>query len=66
MIDINGDCFSDIVLLSGPNNNNIEFYTKNGLNTYDYSSLTLSKNISWMSFADFDSNGAPDIFLVIF
>lgn len=61
MIDVNGDCFSDVVLLSG---NLLEMYSKNNHNKYDYSSITINKTISWLSLADLDNNGANDLFLV--
>lgn len=61
MIDINGDCFSDIVLVSGSNNNLLEFYTKNQANNFVYSSVDLGKSIFWLSFADIDANGATDL-----
>lgn len=63
MIDINGDCFSDLVLLSNANTT-MEIYIKNHLNSYDYSVLNIGKNIVWLNFADFDGNGAADIFIV--
>lgn len=62
MVDYNGDCFSDILMLSG--NGTLEIYLKNNHNKYDYSTLKLSKNISWLSLADLDNNGATDIFLL--
>ena len=63
-IDINGDCFSDLVMLSGANNNLLEIYTKNNHNSYEYSFIDLTKNMKWMSFTDLDANGAPDMLLV--
>lgn len=45
MLDFNGDCFSDIALVSGSDNSILEFYTKNHLNKYDYSSLDIGKKI---------------------
>ena len=66
MIDVNGDCFSDIVMLSGSSNNKLELYIKNNHNGYDYSEMSIGKNVTWMSFGDFDSNGSPDIFFVVF
>lgn len=65
MIDINGDCFSDLVILSNANTT-MEVYIKNHLNTYDYSVISLGKNVVWFNFADFDNNGAADIFFVAF
>lgn len=64
MLDINGDCFSDVVLVSGSNNNILEIYTKNHLNGYDYSTLDIGKNITWVTFADLNADGSTDIFIV--
>ena len=64
MIDLNGDCFSDLLILSGTNNHIAEIYIKNNHNNYDYSTTTLGKNITWLSFTDFDGNGATDMLLV--
>jgi hypothetical protein len=54
------------VLLSGQGNNLLELYYKTSHNGYQYSSLVLNKNVTWLSFADLDGNGATDMFLVIF
>ena len=64
MIDVNGDCFSDIVLVAGAGSNILEFYIKNNHNGYEYSSVDLGKNVSWLNFADLNSDGATDLFFV--
>jgi hypothetical protein len=66
-IDFNGDCNSDLVMvsLSSKLNSVIEFYQKANNNNYEQlSTQTYGKNISWLTFADLDSNGAPDLFIV--
>ena len=67
VIDVNGDCNSDLVLVSNSNglNSAIEFYVKSNNNLYkQLPSLSVSKNITWLTFADVDANGAIDILLI--
>lgn len=69
MIDINGDCNSDLVLVSSQNNMNsfIEFYIKGNNNLYNQlGSLNIYKNITWMTFSDIDSNGGVDMLFVAY
>jgi hypothetical protein len=66
-LDFNGDCNSDLLLLSvaGGNNSVLECFQKANGNSYQQlPSLLLPKNVSWLTFADLDSNGAVDLFLV--
>lgn len=68
MVDINGDCFSDLVLISNSDSMNsvIEFHLKENNNIYrEWMVLDTKANIKWMSFADFDKNGAVDLLLLI-
>lgn len=67
IIDINSDCNSDLVLVSNSNgiNSVIEFYVKSNNNLYKQLPLmSVNKNITWLTFADVDANGAIDIFLI--
>jgi len=66
IVDINGDCSSDIVLLSGLNNGYLEIYTKRPNNLYTYEQISLNLNVSWLTFADLDANGAIDIFIIAY
>lgn len=68
MVDINGDCFSDFVLISDSDSMNsaIEFHLKENNNIYrEWMVLDTKANIKWMSFSDFDKNGAVDLLLLL-
>jgi hypothetical protein len=57
-IDFNGDCNSDLIIVSKSNeglNSVLEFYQKSNGNTYQQlSTLSLGKNITWLTYADLD------------
>lgn len=54
-----------MVSKDGNSNSILEFYMKANGNSYQQLSfLSFGKNITWLTFADLDSNGAVDIFLV--
>lgn len=66
-LDFNSDCNSDLLLLSlsADNNSVLECFQKANGNSYQQlPSITLPKNVVWLTFTDLDSNGAVDLFLV--
>jgi hypothetical protein len=66
-LDFNSDCNSDLLLLSMSSGSNsvLECFQKANGNSYQQMPLiTLPKNVAWLTFADLDSNGAVDLFLV--
>lgn len=65
-VDINGDCYADLLMVSGANNNNLEIYIRDNLNTYQLTIIDLQKNVTWLTVADFDANGAIDLFFVAY
>ena len=65
-VDINGDCFADLLMISGTNSNNLEVYIRDHLNNYQLTIYDLEKNITWLAVADFDANGAVDLLIITY
>jgi hypothetical protein len=65
-VDVNGDCYADLVMVSGSNNSNLEVYIRDHLNNYQANVYDLQKNITWLTIADFDANGAMDLLIVVY
>ena len=64
--DVNGDCFADLLMVSGTKNNNLEVYIRDHLNNYQATVYDLQKNITWFTVADFNANGAMDLLIVAY
>lgn len=65
IIDLNSDCFADLILLSqDPNNSDntiIETYLKDKNSLYNMqTSFTLKKIVTWMAFTDINGDGSTD------
>lgn len=65
-VDVNGDCYADLLMVSGVNNSNLEVYIRDHLNNYQLSIIDLQKNITWFTVADFNANGAIDLLIVAY
>jgi len=65
-VDINGDCFADLLMISGENNSNLEVYIRDSVNNYQLNIYDLKKNITWLTVADFNVNGAIDLLILAY